>query len=99
MINEERSFQVATILTKFNGYIENLEDMYSYLSTLKNISRWEIRVAFKSLYSNSNFEEFQISTESIQKVEAWIGNKRKTSSIDIVWSPSKQDAFFKSSKV
>lgn len=98
MINEERSFQVATILTKFNGYIENLEDMYSYLSTLENMRRWEIRVAFKSLYSKNDFEDFQISTDSIKKIETWIVNKRKTSSIDIVWSPSKQDAFFKSSK-
>ena len=45
----ECNFQIATVLTKYNGTIEELEKLFAFVSKLKNLSRWEIRVGFKSL--------------------------------------------------
>lgn len=94
-INAHIPFQIATILTKYNSSVDELERMYSFFCELKNIRRWEIRVGFKSLYTKNNFEEIQINREDIKLVEDWVKDKQKISPFKIKWSPGREIDFFK----
>lgn len=89
-------FQISTVLTSYNDDIENLEEMFSFLSKLNNLSRWEIRVGFKSLYSKANFDDVKIQKDKIQKIEKWILNKKKESKLPILWSPNDTGKYFSS---
>jgi len=88
-------FQIATILTKYNSSIAELEKMYDLFKGYKNIRRWEIRVGFKSLYSKKNFEEIKIEEKEIKAIEKWISTKQKVSKFEIQWSPGREVNFFK----
>lgn len=94
-VDKIMSFQVATILTKYNGTVDELDEMYSFLSKLKNLVRWEVRVGFKSLYSKVNFKDIQISRSSIGEIQKWVEEKQKCSKFEILWSPGKEVDFFK----
>lgn len=87
-------FQIATILTKYNDNIDNLEQIKSFLSPFKNLRRWEIRVAFRSLYSRGNFDVIKSSEDAIAAIEGWIGRQNKAHKI--LWSPAPNNKYFKS---
>ena len=90
-------FQIATIVTNYNDNIETLEELYSFLSNFKNLRRWEIRVAFRSLHSREEFDEIKISREREQKINEWIQIKKENTKMNILWSPSfSDDRYFKS---
>lgn len=90
------SFQVATVLTNLNDEQENLEELWCFLSGLHNIGHWEIRVAFRSLYSNADFNTIKSSREHIKAVANWIESKQEKSSFRILWSPDDDDKYKKS---
>lgn len=73
----KRKFQMTTVLTKYNGTVKELDDLYDFVSQLQNLSRWEIRIGFKSLYSKSDFDAIKISRGQIAVVEKWIEEKRE----------------------
>ena len=75
-------FQVATVLTNMNDHLENLESLLDFLSKLKNIRHWEIRVAFRSLYTNTDFCRLKSSRKQITDVAKWIEDKHKDSPIN-----------------
>ena len=95
-IDKYMPFQVATILTKFNTSIDDLEQMYSFFCTTKRIRRWEIRVGFKSLYSKNDFNNIRIEPGDINKIYLWVSEKRKDAPFEIKWSPGREVNFFKS---
>lgn len=90
----DRKFQIATVLTRYNGTIEELENLFAFVSRLKNLSRWEIRVGFKSLYSKSEFDVIKLPKERFSVIEEWIENKKKTSDMNILWSKGQNQNFF-----
>ncbi|GHV59202.1 hypothetical protein FACS1894182_12920 [Bacteroidia bacterium] len=91
------SFQVATIVTNYNDRIENFDELYTFLSNFKNLRRWEIRIAFRSLHSRDEFDEIKISRESERRINEWIQTKKENTEMNILWSPSfKDDRYFKS---
>ena len=91
------SFQVATIITNYNDKIETLDELCTFLSNFKNLRRWEIRIAFRSMYSRDEFDVIKISRESEQKINEWIQAKQKNTQMNILWSPSfKDDRYFNS---
>lgn len=89
-------FQISTVLTNYNDDVTGLEQMHDFLSQFKNLSRWEIRVGFKSLYSNSNFDMIKIGTNEIAKIEEWVNSMKERSAVNILWSPNSGDKYFKS---
>lgn len=95
-IDKYKTFQVATILTKYNGNIGELDTLYTFFCKLKNIKQWEIRVGFKSLYSKVNFDDIRIDEQNIQKIKHWIEERDKNSPFKIKWSPGREVDFFKS---
>lgn len=92
----ERKFQMTTVLTKYNGTVKELDDLYDFVSQLQNLSRWEIRIGFKSLYSKSDFDAIKISRGQIAFVEKWIEEKRKKGKVKILWSKGQNPNFFQS---
>jgi radical SAM protein with 4Fe4S-binding SPASM domain len=91
----EINFQVSTVLTKYNEGIENLTALHNFLSKFKKIRRWEIRIAFKSLYSRGDFDEIKITKESVGLIDEWVENIKKTSPVNIQWSRGQSDNYFK----
>ncbi|NOU18658.1 MAG: radical SAM protein [Bacteroidales bacterium] len=54
------SYHVLSILTKINSDKKDLLELHNYLSTLKKIKKWQVRIAFKSLYSSTEFETIKL---------------------------------------
>lgn len=94
----EVKYQVATVLTKYNSTIENLDRLHTFFSTLRNLRRWEIRVAFKSLYSREDFDDIKIKRDKIEEMSQWVTNIKKKTSLNILWSGDDDDMFFKATK-
>lgn len=89
-------FQIATVLTSYNACISNLSAIYEFIKDFKNIKRWEIRLAFRSLYSRENFDEIKINAEDISMLDNWILNVKKEGKINIAWDITGIDRYFKS---
>ncbi|MDR1653027.1 MAG: radical SAM protein [Prevotellaceae bacterium] len=88
------SFQVATILTKYNDSIENLEELYDFVQNFRSLRKWEIRVGFKSMYSRGNFDEIKTSKDSVEKINQWVEETKKSSKIYIQWVPEVIEKYF-----
>lgn len=88
-------YQIATVLTSINDSLVNLDEMYGYLSQLKNLKRWEIRIAFKSLYSKSNFDEIKSKRVNITAVSKWIDERKSQFPCEILWSPDDDAKYHK----
>lgn len=95
---DQVTFQVATVLTKYNNCIEDLNAIYEFLSRFKKLQRWEIRVAFKSLYSRGDFDKFKLSHEDVNQVDAWVKDIQQKTKMYILWSPSAENKYFKGEK-
>lgn len=91
-------FQIATILTNHNHNISLLKDLYNFLSQFNYLHRWEIRTAFKSLYSHKDFDNYKISRNTELRIEKWIKEKQKQSPLNIMWSPVQATKYFSSEK-
>lgn len=89
-------FQISTVLTRYNDSVASLEKMRAFLSPLKHLVRWEIRVGFKSLYSRSGFDDIKIGTQEVEQIARWITEIGKECPIPILWSENK-DKYFKTS--
>ena len=87
-------FQIATVLTKYNSLPEDLNDIYHFLQPLKHMHRWEIRVAFKSLYSRGDFQNFKLSKEEIQMIDKWVNETKQHTNMPIQWSIAQQRKYF-----
>lgn len=81
------SYQIATVLTNRNDSIKELVSLRDYLKTLKHLERWEIRVAFKSLYSVIDFDNIKSSRKDINSIEQWVKQNQKNFPCEILWSP------------
>ncbi|GHT53608.1 hypothetical protein FACS189451_10750 [Bacteroidia bacterium] len=88
-------FQVATVLTTYNETIDNLNRLHDFLGKFKNLRRWEIRIGFKSLYSRGDFDRMKLSKNSINTINQWVENIKKTTSVNILWSTGEGEKYFK----
>lgn len=88
-------FQIATVLTNLNDSLENLETLYNCLSNFINIRHWEIRVAFRSLYSKTDFNKIKSSRSQIKRIGEWIEEKEINTSLRILWSPDEDSNYKK----
>lgn len=91
------NFQIATVLTNINDSIENLDSIYDFIKGLKWLCHWEIRIAFRSLYSRVDFDDIKSNRTQINKISNWIQEKRSKSKIEILWSPDDDSKYKKSS--
>lgn len=86
-------YQIATVLTSFNDSLIELEKLAFFIKTLSHIERWEIRIAFSSLYTNTDFEEIKSRREQIEHVAIWIEQNRKNFPFEILWSPDEDHSY------
>lgn len=90
------SIKVATVLTSINSDINQLYELFEFLSKFKNISLWEIRLAMKSLYSKKDFNSLKLSINELQDIDNKIKLIKDKAKFKISWSTSKTDNYFKS---
>lgn len=83
-------FQIATVLIKENASIDNLEAIYDFIVQFKNISRWEIRAAFKSLYTKADFNALKISYDTISELKEW-AIRKQTATVFQIMPPSEDN--------
>ena len=94
LVDKYCSFQIATILTKYNGTIENLEDMFNHIKNYKNIKKWNIRIAFKSLYSKTDFSNIRLDRSYFHVIQKWVNEKQNDVSFEISFSTGRETNFF-----
>lgn len=94
-VSKYGKFQIATVLTKFNDSLDELKRIHDFLLKIDNLSRWEVRVGFKSLYSKANFNEIKTTDEKIKLIEEWIHTQKEKSDMNILWSPGQKSKFFR----
>lgn len=87
-------FQIATVLTRYNGNINCLNELHSFLSQFENLQSWSIRLAFKSLYSKEGFDAIKIDRDSIQTIDIWLNELKKTSPLNIKWDFKGETKYF-----
>jgi radical SAM protein with 4Fe4S-binding SPASM domain len=80
------NYHIATVLTKSNTTQTNIEELHNFIESLNRLSRWDIRVAFRSLYSRKNFEELKLSLSDIDSIDKVISSIKKRSNKNINWS-------------
>lgn len=88
-------FRVATVLTNINCSPEMIEELYRFISQFKSINSWTIRVALKSLYSKSNFEDLKLSPTAYEAVNEKIEQLKNDSNIEISWDGVDTKHYFK----
>lgn len=93
-IDKYCSFQIATILTSYNGTIDNMEDMLSHIRQYKNIKKWNIRVAFKSLYVSNDFTQIQLRREVIPVIQEWVSKKQQEVPFELTFTLGREVNFF-----
>lgn len=92
------TYQVATVLTQYNSSLENLNRLHTFLSSFSHIVRWDVRVAFRSLYSREDFDAIKIKREKIGEIARWVEETKKTTRLNLSWSGDDDDTYFKSTK-
>jgi radical SAM protein with 4Fe4S-binding SPASM domain len=89
-------YQIATVVTKFNDTIEDLNSIYEFIKNFKKLRRWEIRIAFRSIYGRKDFNLINVTRSSINRIDEWVNEVQKTTKINILWDNSGFDRYFKS---
>ena len=88
-------FQIATVLTRFNGNVTCLEELHEFLNQFENLHTWSIRLAFKSLYSKENFDSIKLDKKNIQFLELWLNDLKQKSSLNIKCELQVENKYFK----
>ncbi len=87
------SYQIATVITNINDSIEELEKIARFVRTLKRVERWEVRVAFRSLYSHIDFDQFRCAKDQLDIIEAWVEQIKESVRCEVLWSPSRDKEY------
>lgn len=72
--------RISTVLTQANANIKTIQDMYSFFSSLKLITEWEIRFAMPSFEQSNNF---LCTNTQIDEITEYIHNLKINSFIPI----------------
>lgn len=86
------------VITSYNCSIFEIEKMAKFIDKLHNVERWEIRIAFKSLYSRSDFEQIKAGRPQIDAIGKWIEENKQKIKTKILWSPD-DDIKYKKAQV
>lgn len=89
-------YQIATVVTKFNESIENLEKIYDFIKDFKKLRRWEVRIAFRSLYSRNDFDNISVNRTIIKKIDQYISRIKNDTKLNISWDNVGFDRYFTS---
>lgn len=91
-------YQISTVLTKFNSNARVLGEIYDFVSSLSCIKRWQIRPAFRSLYSKEDFDDIKASETDFVEVEKIIKSLQEKSGVKINWAGVSDAKYFSCDK-
>lgn len=60
--------QIDTVLTSKNAKVEEIDKLYEYVKTIRNLTIWEIRVPESSIYSKESFTQVMADKLSLEKI-------------------------------
>ena len=84
--------QIDTILTKQTCNKKNLSDLYAFISSIKNLEYWEMRVPELSLYHATSFASVKASRKAIEEARAFVMEEVKPkANINILFSDDALD--------
>lgn len=71
--------RITTILTRYNTDIDQIRELYEFISTLNHIEEWEVRIAMNSLYVNyKNINDLKADRPAIVEVMQYITENLKS---------------------
>ncbi|NVO10826.1 MAG: radical SAM protein [Bacteroidales bacterium] len=79
----ELPYHVISVLTNLNSGKEELSEMYNYLSTLKRIKEWQVRIAYRSLYTSNEFEKIKLDKQSRDDAFIYLDELNKLNTLKI----------------
>ncbi|MCM1139622.1 MAG: radical SAM protein [Muribaculum sp.] len=88
--------QIDTILTSENSNCEDINNLYDYIKTIKNLTIWEIRVPELSLYTPHTFSEIKASKFVLRNIRNYVNSHLiPNAPIKIVFSSEALDEKFR----
>ncbi len=66
---------VHTIITNDNSSIKDIESLYDFLISFKNIEKWKIDAAEHSMYSDISYKEYSADKNDILKLQEYVHEK------------------------
>lgn len=95
MSDEGVDFRIATVLTEINYSLEEISELYNFISQFSTIKSWTIRCAMKSLYSNVSFKTVRLSSNEIEDIDNLLKKLNEKSSFEISYELYIEDKYFK----
>ena len=80
--------RVHSVLTRFNSSVQDMQSLYEYLKTLKNVTDWKIVVGDSTLYPRMEYSEMVISEIALSEQVDYL-NSISSESPFPVHAPSK----------
>lgn len=70
--------KIATVLTTYNSSVEEIENLYRFIASLKHVESWSLCAAMNSLYQNKETLPFiKAKKEVLEEIYAFIETKLK----------------------
>ena len=87
-------YQLATVVTRKTATVDNIDRLFQFIKTLKSLRSWEIRYAFKSLYSLRDYSELRVPDGFHELVVDWHSSAQNQTSCRILIPSSERDELF-----
>lgn len=92
--NSSLNYQISTVLTKYNSSQESLLGIHDFVSQLKSLDNWDLRLAMDSIYQDAN--SLKISRNQAKEVYDLVTNHIKpnsTTTVDMDISLAEKEFF------
>lgn len=80
----EIPIKVHSVLTKYNGTIEDMESVYDVLKNIKHLVDWHIVKGDESLYPKTEYENIEISISAYNDIIRYLDLKAVENKISII---------------
>ena len=75
---------VHTVLTKYNGHLEDMASIFNFIKSMDNIAEWKIVKADRSIYTRTPYTEFKIGENNLREVLEYIEEIKGISTFPII---------------
>ncbi len=91
------NIQIDSVLTNKNSTIDEIKQLYEYISKIENLTLWEIRVPEASIYSMASFNDVKAEKHQLEEIRRYVEQLKKNSKnkVKIVFSASALDEQFR----
>ena len=88
--------QIDTVITSKNVNVAEIDSLYQFISTIKNLTLWEIRVPEVSIYAHHSFKSVMGHKKDIEDLKDYVyKNIIKKANFEVVFSSESLDAKYR----